>query len=227
MQPPPPSTRDRLILTAMQLFWEKGYGSTSVADVLQMAKVNSGSLYHFFPGKQDLLLAVLEAYRGGIDEMLLAPAWKGVADPIDKIFALLARYRQSVVQTGCVYGCPIGSLALEIHEPDPPVRKALADNFNAWVDAVEQCLLEAELRLPKRLNRRELAEFVLTTMEGGVMQARTHRDVAYFDRAVRQLRTYFGYLERDAARVPASASRGAAGRTLPGRMPRKRKPGRK
>jgi hypothetical protein len=159
--------------------------------------------------------------------MLLAPAWKGVADPIEKIFALLARYRQSVVQTDCVYGCPIGSLALEIHEPDPPVRKALADNFSAWVDAVEQCLLESNLRLPKRLDRRELAEFVLTTMEGGVMQARTHRDVAYFDRAVRQLRTYFGYLERDAARGPLSASKAAAGRTSPGRTPRKRKPGRK
>jgi TetR/AcrR family transcriptional repressor of nem operon len=229
MQSSPPNTRDRLIVTAMQLFWEKGYGSTSVADVLQAAKVNSGSLYHFFPGKQDLLLAVLEAYRGGIDAMLLAPAWKGVADPIEKIFALLARYRQSVVQTGCVYGCPIGSLALEIHEPDPPVRKALAGNFNAWVDAVERCLLEAKLRLPKRLDRRELAEFVLTTMEGGVMQARTHRDVAYFDRAVRQLRTYFGYLEHDTARVPAfaSASGAAPARTLPGRTARKRKSGRK
>ena len=227
MRSTPLDTRDRLIVAAMQLFWEKGYGSTSVADVLHAAKVNSGSLYHFFPGKQDLLLAVLEAYRGGIDAMLLAPAWKGVADPIEKIFALLARYRRSVVQTDCVYGCPIGSLALEIHEPDPPVRKALADNFNAWVDAVERCLLETGQRLPKRLDRRELAEFVLTTMEGGVMQARTHRDVAYFDRAVRQLRTYFGYLERDTVGVPASASRAAPARALPGRTLRKRKPGRK
>jgi len=213
-------------MTAMQLFWEKGYGSTSVADVLHAAKVNSGSLYHFFPGKQDLLLAVLEAYRGGIDAMLLAPAWKGVADPIARIFALLARYRQSVVQTECVYGCPIGSLALEIHEPDPPVRKSLADNFNAWVDAVERCLLEAGQRLPKRLDRRELAEFVLTTMEGGVMQARTHRDVAYFDGAVRQLRTYFGYLERDTARAPVAASKVVPPTKLGGRTPRKRKPSR-
>src|SRR6202051_563675 len=96
----PPKTRNRLIVTAMQLFWEKGYGSTSVADVLQVAKVNSGSLYHFFPGKQDLLLAVLEAYRGGIGEMLLAPAWKGVDDPIERVFALLARYRLGRVPTG-------------------------------------------------------------------------------------------------------------------------------
>ena len=203
--PPAPSTRDRLIQTAMKLFWEKGYGSTSVADLLQAAGVNSGSLYHFCPGKQDVLLAVLDAYRGGIDEMLLAPAWKGVDDPIERVFALLVRYRLGIVQTDCGYACPIGSLALEIHEPDPPVRKALAANFKAWTDAVEACLVAAGPRLPGALERRELARFVLTAMEGGVMQARTHRDVAYFDSSVRQLRIHFDHLEREAARKPSRA----------------------
>ena len=198
MTPAFPTTRDRLVLTAMQLFWEKGYGSTSVADVLKAAGANSGSLYHFFPGKQDLLLAVLAAYREGIEPMLLAPAWAGVDDPLERIFALLARYRQSIVDTECVYGCPIGSLALEIHEPDPDVRTALAANFDAWVDAVARCLVDAGDRLPRGVDRRALAEFALTTMEGGVMQARTHRDVGFFDRAVAQLRAYLRALERDA-----------------------------
>jgi hypothetical protein len=36
-------------------------------------------------------------------------------------------------------------------------------------------------------------------MEGGVMQARTFRKIAYFDNAVRQLRRYFDYLERAGA----------------------------
>ena len=216
-----PSTRDKLIGTAMRLFWEKGYGSTSVADVLQAAEVNSGSLYHFFPGKQDLLIAVLEAYRAGINEMLLAPAWKGVADPVAKIFALLARYRQGIVQTDCTYGCPIGSLALEIHEPDPPVREAIAANFAAWTGAIRGCLDDAAARLPRRLDRQALAEFVLTVMEGAVMQSRTYRDVAYFDRAVHQLRLYFDAVLRnvtDAGRksVPKPRRR-AARRRSPGR----------
>jgi AcrR family transcriptional regulator len=191
---PQPATRERLVMTAMKLFWEKGYESTSVADVLREAQANSGSLYHFFPGKQDLLLAVLAAYRDGIGPMLLEPAWQGVDDPIERVFALLARYRQSIVSTDCVYGCPIGSLALEIHEPDPAVRALLMANFDAWVGAIQGCLDAAKDRLPKRTDRRALAEFVLTTMEGGVMQARTYRDVAYFDRAVAQLRSYFDAL---------------------------------
>ena len=131
-------TRSRLVDAAMRLFWEKGFASTSVADVLKAAGANSGSRYHFFPGKQDLLLAVLDRYRDGIHEQLLNPAWQGIDDPIEKVFALLARYRQGIVETECTYGCPIGSLALEIHEPDPPVRAALAANFDAWTGAASR-----------------------------------------------------------------------------------------
>ena len=206
---PPADTRRRLVHTAMQLFHDKGYASTSVADLLQAARVNSGSLYHFFPGKQDLLLAVLDAYHEGIAPMLLEPAWRDVEDPIERVFALLRRYRQALVDTDCLYGCPIGSLALELHEPDPPVRERLAANFTAWTDAIHRCLKEAGARLPRELDRRELAAFVLTTMEGAVMQARTFRDVAYFDVAVRQLRAYFDRLLREAP--PRRAARARSG----------------
>jgi AcrR family transcriptional regulator len=184
-------TRARIIGAAMELFWLKGYGSTSIADILSRSQVNSGSLYHFFPGKQDLLVAVLEAYRDGIGPMLLEPAWANVADPIEKLFALLAKYRSLIVETECEYGCPIGSLALELHEADPAVRKLLAENFDGWVGAVETCLAEARGRFPAGTDLRALAELALTVMEGGVMQARTHRDVGHFDRSVAQLRAYF------------------------------------
>ena len=187
-------TRTRIILAAMELFWEKGFNSTSVADILSRSQVNSGSLYHFFPGKQDVLIGVLEAYRDGIGEQLLSPAWDGVDDPIEKIFALLDHYRRHIVETDCAYGCPIGSLALELHEPDPAVRSLLAANFTNWARAVEARLGDAADRLPDDLDRMALAEFVLTAMEGAVMQARTHRDVAYFDRMVEMLRGHFAML---------------------------------
>ena len=197
----PSDTRQRIVQAAMHLFWEKGYGSTSVADILGRAGINSGSLYHFFPGKQDVLLAVLEAYRTGINENLLEPNWRGVHDPIEKIFKLLGGYRDALVQTECTFACPIGSLSLEIHEPDSPVRELFAANFTNWANAVEGCLKAAGTRLPARTDRRALAEFVLTTMEGAVMLASSHRDIAYFDRAVQQLREYFNHLLR-----PAKAS---------------------
>jgi AcrR family transcriptional regulator len=181
-------TRNRIIEAARDLFWEKGYNSTSVADILARSQVNSGSLYHFFPSKQDVLIGVLLSYRDGIEEMLFKPAWVGIHDPIEKIFALLAVYHWRLVETECTSSCPIGSLALELHEPDPMVRELMADNFAKWTGAVEACLDAAAERLPADLDRRALAEFIMTAMEGGVMQARTYRDVAYFDRNVASVR---------------------------------------
>src|SRR5215475_1787153 len=149
----PQAAREKIVKAAMELFWLKGYNSTSVADLLSRTQLNSGSLYHVFPSKQDVLVGVLEAYRDGIEEMLFAPAWAGVSDPIEKIFALLNYYRIGIVESDCVYGCPIGSLALELHEPDPIVRELLAANFSKWTGAIEACLDEAGDRLPAGLDR--------------------------------------------------------------------------
>jgi AcrR family transcriptional regulator len=189
------TAREKIILAAMELFWLKGYNSTSIADLLSRTQLNSGSLYHVFPSKQDVLIGVLEFYRDGIEEMLLEPAWGQVDDPLEKIFALLNGYRVMIAESDCAYGCPIGSLALELHEPDPRVRELLAATFENWTAAVQRCLDGAGKRLPANTDKHALAQFVLTAMEGGVMQARTHRDVAYFDRAVAQLREHFAMLE--------------------------------
>src|SRR4051794_6656861 len=177
----PLDTRRRILLAAMELFGLKGYASTSVSDILSRSQANSGSLYHFFPGKQDVLVGVLEMYRDGIGEMLLEPAWRGVTDPIEAIFALLASYRAMLVESDCLYGCPIGSLALEIHEPDPAVRDLLADNFANWTKAIQACLDAAGDRLPRNLDRRALAEFVLTTMEGAEKEAPTPRNFGFWN----------------------------------------------
>ena len=69
-----------------------------------------------------------------------------------------------------------------------------AEDFAAWRAHIRQCLEDATDRLRLSVDLEGLATFVLTTMEGAVMQARTHRDLAYFDQSIAQLRTYFGYL---------------------------------
>ncbi|HEV2690159.1 MAG TPA: TetR/AcrR family transcriptional regulator [Bryobacteraceae bacterium] len=198
--PAPSSTRERLIQAAVALFWEKGYANTSMSDLLAHAGVNSGSFYHFFNSKEELLLAMLDRYLAMLHPMLLDPAWEGVNDPIERVFALLSRYRELIVQTECTYGCPIGRLALEISPEQRDVHKLLARNFDGWSAAVRDCLDAAADRIPLDVDRDRLSKFVLTVMEGGVMLSRSHRSVAPFDDAVAELRAYFNRLLADAPR---------------------------
>src|SRR5262245_45357299 len=59
VKPEPVPTRERILEAARHLFWEKGYAATGMAEILERAEANAGSFYHFFPGKESLLLAVL------------------------------------------------------------------------------------------------------------------------------------------------------------------------
>lgn len=54
------STRNRIILTAFELFYAQGYAATGMADILKKARANSGSFYFFFESKEKLLDAVLD-----------------------------------------------------------------------------------------------------------------------------------------------------------------------
>jgi TetR/AcrR family transcriptional repressor of nem operon len=197
------TARDRIVRAAMDAFATRGYEATSIADILARAKVNSGSLYFQFRSKEALLSAVLDAYLDGLWPMVMNPAFARTEDPIERVFAVLAHYRARLAQTDLTYTCPIGRLALEVGERIPAARKRIAANFAQWAAAIEQCLTEAGTRIPAEVDRAAAATFVLSVMEGAVMQAKTARSLAPFDAAIAQLRRYFSSLEREAGQVPA------------------------
>jgi TetR/AcrR family transcriptional repressor of nem operon len=189
-----PSTRERLIHSALFLFWERGFAGTSMSDLLSHANVNSGSFYHFFESKEALLKAVLEEYLLALRPQIVDPAFEATSDPIERIFAILAGYRLRILSTNCQYGCPLGRLALEIDPENRPAHALIAQNFRGWIGAVRECLEWASDTLPPETDRESLATFVLALMEGGVMLSRSYGSVEPFDQAVAQLREHFRQL---------------------------------
>jgi TetR/AcrR family transcriptional regulator, transcriptional repressor for nem operon len=191
---PQASTRDRLINAARYLFWARGFAGTSMAELLAHAEVNSGSFYHFFDSKEALLREVLEGYLQLLRPMVVDPAFAKVGEPLERIFAILAGYRERILATGCQYGCPLGRLALEIDPENAPAHDLIARNFQGWIEAVRECILEMKLALPPETDTDALATYVLVVMEGGVMLSRSYHSVDPFDRAVAQLREHFRLL---------------------------------
>jgi TetR/AcrR family transcriptional repressor of nem operon len=187
-------TRQRLIDSALYLFWERGFAGTSMSDLLSRADVNSGSFYHFFESKEALLKAVLELYLEALEPQIVAPARALTSDPIERIFAILAGYRQRILKTNCQYGCPLGRLALEIDPENRPAHALIADNFRGWIGAVRDCLEEARDRFVEGTPLDSLATYVLAVMEGAVMLSRSYGKVEPFDLTISQLRLHFELL---------------------------------
>ena len=190
-------TRDKLVEIAGERFHTKGYAATGVAEILKQAGVGSGSLYHFFESKEDLLGAVLDGYLEGLEGDVFAPLFAQVRDPIERIFAILARYREFLVANGCQQGCPIANLICELGDTHPEVSRRVSNLFAAWRGGIERCLSEAADRLPSHLDHKAVAALVLSVLEGAVMQCRAARDIGPMDQSIRQLRDYFELLLAD------------------------------
>jgi AcrR family transcriptional regulator len=199
---PPDDTRTRILDAAARLFHEQGFHATGVATILREAGVNPGSLYNLFASKDELLLGVLERYTQLLHPIVLAPVEAATQDPIGRVFALLQQYRDWLAPINFTMGCPIGNLALEAAANTPGARELVTRNFEGWAAGVKRWLDDAGDRLPRGIDREQLAHFVLTVMEGGVMQARAAGSPGAYDDSVAQLRAYFDCLERLAAAAP-------------------------
>lgn len=56
----PQDGRAKIISSAAKLFRTKGFDGTTVRELAEVAGMQSGSLFYFFPTKEDILIAVIE-----------------------------------------------------------------------------------------------------------------------------------------------------------------------
>jgi AcrR family transcriptional regulator len=74
-------TRERLLRAAADVFAERGYDGTRVADIAAVAGVSNGALYAHFGSKAELLLAALRAHgRRLLAELLAADPDRSIAE---------------------------------------------------------------------------------------------------------------------------------------------------
>ena len=95
--------RDEVLDRAMQLFWEKGYEGTGMAELLERMEIGRQSLYDTFGNKRDLFLEVMEHYaKTRIREV--RGILEGARSPLAGIRTLLKRYEEHSTCEGSL-GC--------------------------------------------------------------------------------------------------------------------------
>jgi len=201
-------TRIRILDAAFELFWLQGYDGTGIAEILQKAGINTGSLYNLFSSKEQVLLAVLDRCIEQLYPEVMEPAFAKTTDPLERIFAVLEGYRRGLQITECTGGCPIGNLSIEVGDHIPAAREKIWQNFENWRKWILLCLEEAGDRLPATLDRDQMSTFILTVMEGGVMQARASAGLQPFDACVAQLRSYMSALQAQASTTASESPKG-------------------
>jgi hypothetical protein len=95
-------------------------------------------------------------------------------------------------------GCVIGNLSTALSDCHEGFRTRLAECFDEMAEDFRPLLEAAARKLPPRTrpDSRELAHYIVTVIEGAIMQGRTHGDA---DLPARQLAVLKQHLEKSFA----------------------------
>lgn len=172
------ATRDRIVEAAARLMIEQGVARTTIEDIQAAAAVSPSQLYHYFPGKDALVSAVIDQQTAQVLE--IQHSGLGSLDTIDSLTKWRDLMVGSLTEMQCAGGCPLGSLASDLSESDPVARVQLAGAFAQWEGLIRDGLVQMQQRgeLAADADPAELAVAMLAAVQGGLLLSQVRRDPA-------------------------------------------------
>lgn len=169
------ATRTRLLLVASQLFQQRGYHATGLAEILLLSETPKGSLYHHFPGgKSELAEACVTRIADGTVAAIDQAAESGV-DIIGFLQTLARETAEWLKRTEWLDGSLLAVIGQEEGGSD-----------SALSEAVRIAYQRIEMRLTKWLmnegimaaRARDIAATIIASHEGALVLSRSRRDAA-------------------------------------------------
>ena len=128
---------DEIAQNAAELFRERGYYGTTMAQVADACGLLKGSLYHHFPGKEALAIDVLERTHSHFYENIFVITRHDAEDPKVTWEAMLQAIEDYFLETR---GCLMAAIGLEVSNDEPRFRSLIQHFFAEWVEVFSDLL---------------------------------------------------------------------------------------
>lgn len=159
------TTSEDILNEAETLFRQKGYRNTTMADIARATGLLKGSLYYYYPSKEDLASAILSRVQSGIGETITGLAHDEQRPPAERLREMMFATRDYFLHTR---GCLMAMLGLESAEAPMEFTGGIESFFREWSGALAH-VLQNRYSIEEARNR---AEDIVAQVEGSVMWLR-------------------------------------------------------
>ncbi|MEU5820935.1 MULTISPECIES: TetR/AcrR family transcriptional regulator [unclassified Streptomyces] len=154
--------------SALELFWQRGYEATSMADLVEHLGIGRASIYATFGNKHELFLKAMDRYAEGRDPSLLAElSQPGPALPA--VRSVVRRFAEEATSLEArLHGCLITNTASELAPHDVAVARRVETSWEHLETPLHSALIRAQAQgeLPEDREPRALARMLLVLLQG-------------------------------------------------------------
>lgn len=173
--------KDQALERALLLFWSRGYGSTSVQDLVDALALERGSLYGAFGDKRRFYLAAVQLYWDTYERQLATALEAGPVLPaLREVLANPARAPEDGSDVGVPHGCMIGNTTAELVPNDAEAREIVARSHARFTQIVAAALRRAQAsgEVTQVATPEAQAHLLLFTVQGLSLVSRAGLDTA-------------------------------------------------
>lgn len=185
MPRPAEYNRNSVIGLATAVFWEKGYGKTSICDLVEATGLQPGSLYAAFGNKKGLFLEVVDQYNDAfISQLRALRSADGAA--IKKLHGVLEQIVEDACSGKAEHGCLTVNALLEMSRHDEDISARLRA-YNARVRKALAWLVsdaQAEGDVSTARDPNAMASFVVNNIWGMRVMCKSQPDRASLESVV-------------------------------------------
>lgn len=173
----PTYDRDVVIAKATATFWERGYGQTSVTDLVSATGLQPGSLYAAFGSKKGVFLEVLDSYhRAFIDNFRRRCV--DCEPSLETLRTLLLDIVEQVASGRDRRGCLTVNALLEVSQHEPQIAERLrqhSERLRLEFTGFLRCLVERG-ELPREKDPEALSVFLVNNLWGMRVMCKANPD---------------------------------------------------
>ena len=194
--------RVQILDAAALLITERGYGGTTIDDVIKRSKLAGKShFYHYFKSKEELGYAVLDRQFERFAERGLALLREPMIDPLERLSLFIDAIVVLQTERGFRGGTPFARLAVEMSDAHEGFRKRIEAVFERWASQINSLLWEARPQLCDSVDTSRLARFIIATLEGALMMSGVNRDAEMLRGIAADLKRFIAMHMRERAAV--------------------------
>jgi TetR/AcrR family transcriptional repressor of nem operon len=191
-QKQPDLTREKLLMSAFCEIHRQGFQAASIANILQDTGLTKGALYHHFPTKQALGLAVIEEVIKERLEGMIFKRLRASDKPVETLLDIIATIDKKVPADFVMLGCPLNNLMQEMSALDELFQEQLSGVLGIWQKTVEDALKRGQKQgvIRAEVDYKAAALFVVSAWEGCIGVAKNMQSPKAFKLCMQQLHGY-------------------------------------
>ncbi|WP_329058056.1 TetR/AcrR family transcriptional regulator [Amycolatopsis sp. NBC_01480] len=180
---------------ALELFWSRGYGATSIQDLVDALAVERGSLYGTFGDKRRFYLEAVRLYWEVYERRLTVTLDTAPLLPaLREILTHPARLDELISDVGMPNGCLVGNTTAELVPHDSEATEIVVRSYRRFTDIVTDALRRAQAagEVTESASPEAQAQLLLYVVQGLSLVSRAGLDrkaaLAAVDAAINGLR---------------------------------------